>query len=207
MTYYVGASTVLAVEISWRFRAHGAMNRCCGLGRNMAVRRRVRRASWRKAEGAMGLGGFEPVALATLAAAAHPSSEQGIAPRVRPRVRGSRRPDRRRPGRGVEGGRTPAGAGRNERRRSRPAPYPVLGDMSVDGIAGASVMKAPMPIWSAKREIASRVRQRISQAAQGTGSGGDDHEHGIAQHAVNALGAVRASSGAKPVCAMRQALT
>ena len=40
--------------------------------------------------------------------------------------------------------------------------YPVLGDMAVDAIATADVLRALTPIWNAKRETASRVRQRIS---------------------------------------------
>ena len=44
--------------------------------------------------------------------------------------------------------------------------FPVLGDMSVADIAGADVMKVLTPIWSAKRETASRLRQRISAVMQ-----------------------------------------
>ena len=44
--------------------------------------------------------------------------------------------------------------------------FPVLGDMSVGDIAGADVMKVLTPIWSAKRETASRLRQRISAVMQ-----------------------------------------
>ena len=44
--------------------------------------------------------------------------------------------------------------------------FPALGDMSVADIAGADVMKVLTPIWSAKRETASRVRQRISAVMQ-----------------------------------------
>ena len=40
--------------------------------------------------------------------------------------------------------------------------FPVLGDMPVDAIANADVMPVLTPIWGAKRETASRVRQRIS---------------------------------------------
>ena len=40
--------------------------------------------------------------------------------------------------------------------------FPVLGDMPVDAIASADVMRVLTPIWGAKRVTASRVRQRIS---------------------------------------------
>ena len=40
--------------------------------------------------------------------------------------------------------------------------FPVLGAKRVDAIASADVLAAVLPIWSSKRETASRVRQRIS---------------------------------------------
>ena len=40
--------------------------------------------------------------------------------------------------------------------------YPVLGSMAVDAITTADVRNVLLPIWTAKRETASRVRQRIS---------------------------------------------
>ena len=40
--------------------------------------------------------------------------------------------------------------------------YPVLGGLGVDAITTADVLRALTPVWNAKRETASRVRQRIS---------------------------------------------
>ena len=40
--------------------------------------------------------------------------------------------------------------------------FPVLGSKRVDAIASSDVLAAVLPIWSSKRETASRVRQRIS---------------------------------------------
>ena len=40
--------------------------------------------------------------------------------------------------------------------------FPVLGDMRVDEIMSADVLRAIQPIWNTKRETAQRTRQRIS---------------------------------------------
>ena len=40
--------------------------------------------------------------------------------------------------------------------------YPVLGDMRVDEIGSADVLRVLRPIWNVKRETAQRVRQRVS---------------------------------------------
>ena len=96
----------------------------------------------------MGLRSFELVTLAEATDATFAN---------RP-FRGSRRPKSStpRPWRGTPAGRT--------QWESSLAAYasPALYDRSVGAIASADVMKTLTPIWSATRETASHVRQRIS---------------------------------------------
>ena len=87
--------------------------------------------------------------------------------------------------------------------------YPVLGNMRVDEITSAHILRALRPVWNTKRETAQRTRQRISAIMKAAIAAGHRKDNPAADALTSVLprgGAVRRHHRALPYAEVSGAL-